>query len=52
MSLHTQDFEYVRTTNNDSKGVETYSRGGASLLGNGHSHQGKRLSEYKINNCT
>ena len=41
MSLHTQDFEYVKT-NNDSKGVESSSRLGGSINGNGHQQQGKR----------
>ena len=44
MSLHTQDFEYVKT-NNDSKGVEGSARLGGSVIGNGHSLHGK--IEYK-----
>ena len=40
MSLHTQDFEYVKT-DNASKVVEGSARLGGSVIGNGHSQHGK-----------
>ena len=44
MSLHTQDFEYVKT-DNASKGVEGSARLGGPVIGNGHSQHGK--NDYK-----
>ena len=40
MSLHTQDFEYVKT-NIDPKGIDVSSRAGSAIIGNGNSNHGK-----------